>query len=482
MRLPAHLRALHDPARLAAPAAAFAVAALITACGVSELAAPDVAKTLVVAVRPGPGSWFPGPDGKPQGLDHELIERFARERGLPLTIVAVPDAGALLERVAAGEAHVGIGGLYRPPSGKSPDDAGAKRTPLLWTSGYETAEAVLLCSRDGFRPRNWGDLAGTDVAFVAGSGIETAFAQVRRAHPEVRWQPKEVASADALMAQVDEGSVPCAVVSSFDAAIGRNIYLDVDVAFPLGTKRELAWAVGGRYPALARELDAFLARMHGNGTLARLSERYFSPRGEVGRIDAGIFNERIENALPRWKPMFFAAQEAYGIEWRLLAAVAYQESRWDPAATSETGVRGFMQLTEDTAKELGVTDRLDARESVMAAARYLRDLKAKLPARIPEPDRTWFALAAFNIGMGHLEDARIQAQRDRLDPDRWRDVRKTLPLLALPEYYEKAKLGYARGGMPVAFVDRVRAYYDILLRTEEPHQPRLRLWGALAGP
>ena len=180
--------------------------------------------------------------------------------------------------------------------------------------------------------------------------------------------------------------------------------------------------------------------------------------------------------------MFFAAQEAHGIEWRLLAAVAYQESRWAPDATSETGVRGFMQLTEGTAKELGVTDRLDARESVMAAARYLRDLKAKLPARIPEPDRTWFALAAFNIGMGHLEDARIQAQRDRLDPDRWRDVRKTLPLLALPEYYEKAKSGYARGGMAVAFVDRVRAYYDILLRNEEPHQPRLRPWGALAGP
>ena len=116
------------------------------------------------------------------------------------------------------------------------------------------------------------------------------------------------------------------------------------------------------------------------------------------------------------------------------------------------------------------------------AARYLHDLKEKMPRRIAEPDRTWFALAAFNIGLGHLEDARVQAQRDRLDPDRWRDVRRTLPLLALPEYYDKARLGYARGGMPVAFVDRVRAYYDILLRTQDAHQPRLRMWGAYAGP
>jgi membrane-bound lytic murein transglycosylase F len=195
-----------------------------------------------------------------------------------------------------------------------------------------------------------------------------------------------------------------------------------------------------------------------------------------------VFMERMRTSLPEWKPMFVAAQEATGIDWRLLAAIAYQESQWDPGATSETGVRGFMQLTEDTARHLGVSDRLDPRQSVLAAARYLHDLKEKMPRRVAEPDRTWFALAAFNIGLGHLEDARVQAQRDRLDPDRWRDVRRTLPLLALPEYYEKARLGYARGGMPVAFVDRVRAYYDILLRTQDAHQPRLRMWGAYAGP
>jgi membrane-bound lytic murein transglycosylase F len=291
-----------------------------------------------------------------------------------------------------------------------------------------------------------------------------------------------LASADALMARVDEGAIGCAVVSSIDAAVGRNVYLDVEEAFSLGARRELAWVVGGRYPELARELDEFLARMRRDGTLARLVERYFAPRGEVARMDAGVFMERIRKVLPEWKPMFVAAQEATGIEWRLLAAIAYQESQWDPGAISETGVRGFMQLTENTARHLGVSDRLDPRQSVFAAARYLRDLKEKLPKRIAEPDRTWLALAAFNIGLGHLEDARVQAQRDRLDPDRWRDVRRSLPLLALPEYYDKARLGYARGGMPVAFVDRVRAYYDILLRTQEPHQPRLRIESAYAGP
>jgi len=133
-----------------------------------------------------------------------------------------------------------------------------------------------------------------------------------------------------------------------------------------------------------------------------------------------------------------------------------------------------MQLTEETARHLGVGDRLDTKASIFAAARYLQTLKAKMPQRIAEPDRTWLALAAFNIGIAHLEDARILAQKQKLDPDHWSDVKKTLPLLAQPEYYESAKFGYARGGMPVAFVDRVRAYYDILLRTQPLFPPRVR--------
>ena len=132
-----------------------------------------------------------------------------------------------------------------------------------------------------------------------------------------------------------------------------------------------------------------------------------------------------------------------------------------------------MQITEETARHLGIVDRLDARESAIGAAKYLADLKRRLPARIAEPDRTWLALAAFNIGIAHLEDARILAQRQKLNPDLWSDVRKVLPLLAEPEYYVNAKYGYARGGMPVAFVGRVRGYYDILLRTEAAGPPSL---------
>jgi membrane-bound lytic murein transglycosylase F len=301
---------------------------------------------------------------------------------------------------------------------------------------------------------------------------------VRAAHPEVRWAPLGAPSAESLIAEVSDGKLDYAIVGSNEAAVSRNIYLNYDVAFAAGGRRELAWAVAPSFAKLRDDLDRFFARARRDGTLARLTERYVTHVAEVQRIDADIFQQRIRTMLPAMRPLFHEAQEASGIEWRLLAAVAYQESQWDPIATSETGARGLMQLTEETARHLGVIDRLDPRTALLAGARYLRKLKDRIPERIGEPDRTWLALAAFNIGLGHLEDARILAQKQQLDPDAWSDVKKALPLLAQPEYFEQAKLGYARGGMPVAFVDRVRAYYDVLLAHQPPHTTRLRAYAA----
>jgi membrane-bound lytic murein transglycosylase F len=434
--------------------------------------APAV-NALIVVVRPGPTTWFAGENGRPAGLDHDLIERFAREQKLPLMVVVAENATQLISKVAHGDAHIGAGGLFQlpPPDAHAPPEARAR---VLWTDGYHSVEPVLIYNSESYKPQSWSDLTGATIAYAEHTGLEASIAAVRTAHPEVHWKPLDPPSADALIAQVSEGDIDYAIVASSDAAASRNVYLDFDVAFPLGPRRELAWAVSPAHPELRAAVDQFFRRLRADGTLARYAERYFGAR-DIERIDAGIFRDRIDKTLPQYRSFFYDAQAETGIEWRLLAAVAYQESQWDPLATSETGVRGLMQLTEDTARKLGVADRLDAKSSALGAARYLRELKDKLPARIAEPDRTWLALAAFNIGIAHLEDARILAQRQKLNPDLWTDVKKTLPLLAQQDYFLQAKYGYARGGMPVAFVDRVRAYYDVLLRTEEPYHARLRV-------
>jgi len=447
---------------------------------------PTRADDLVVVVRPGPIVYFPGPEGGFVGFDVDLVRLFAQERKMSVRFVPADSAADLFAAVERGEAHFAVGGLLRPAPPRPPLGVAVAQVLLgapadlgpavLWTTGYYAVEPVLIYNSDGFKPANWDDLDGETVAYVESVGLEPEIARLRAAHPEVTFRPMAIPSPSELVAQVSDGTLSYAIVGSLAAAVARNIYLEFDVAFPIGGKRDIAWAVSPHNPKLAQDIDRFLARAKRDGTIARLVERYIPEGRQFLRIDAVGLQEKMRTLLPQYRPLFRDTQAKTGLDWRLLAAISYQESKWDSSAQSETGVRGFMQLTEDTAKLLGVTNLLDPAQNVLAAARYLRGLKDKLPQRIAEPDRTWLALAAYNIGLGHLEDARILAQKQGLNPDHWSDVKKVLPLLALPEYHEQAKLGYARGGMPVAFVDRVRGYYDVLLAHEAASQPRLRLF------
>lgn len=423
---------------------------------------------LVVFLRQGAVTWFGGTDDQGTGLDYDLARMFAAQHGFTLKVIPTDDPlQRLLERASG--STIGAGGIYRLPERLR----GASANSLVYSAAYYAIEPVLIYNIDGFKPGNWKDLAGETVGILAGSGLESALAKVRAEHPEVRWQSLALPSTEALISQVSDGTLGYAIVASSEANATRSVYLAFDTAFMIAGKQELAWIFPRSETALRDQVDSFFTRCRRDGTLAKLIERYYS-RGQVTRLDAGVFQDRIKSVLPAFRESFERAQDETGVEWRLLAAIAYQESQWDVQATSETGVRGLMQLTEETARHLGVVDRLDPQASITAAARYVGDLKDKLPARIQEPDRTWLALAAYNIGIAHLEDARILAQKQKLDPDAWSAVKKSLPLLALPEYYEDAKFGYARGGMPVAFVDRVRAYYDILLAQQPSRRPRLR--------
>lgn len=442
----------------------------LSACGPAPPPPPAPGNELVVFLRQGAVTRYSGSDDQGTGVDYDLARMFAELHDLKLKVVPASNpVQRLLEN--PGIASIGAGGIYRLPE-RSRD---AAEKSIVYSAAYHAIEPVLIYNVDGFKPAAWKDLAGETVGVLEGSGLESALVKIRDEHPEVRWQAVPLPSTEALISQVSDGTMSYAVVASNEANATRSVYLGFDIAFTLGGKQELAWVFPKTETRLRDQVDTFFARCRRDGTLARLIERYYS-RGQVNRLDAGIFQERIKSQLPLVRANFQRAQGETGVEWRLLAAISYQESQWDAQATSETGVKGLMQLTEDTARHLGAVDRLDPQASVTAAARYFGYLKDKLPQRIQEPDRTWLALAAYNIGIAHLEDARVLAQKQKLDPDSWSAVKKTLPLLALPEYYEDAKAGYARGGMPVAFVDRVRAYYDILLAQQPPLKPRLRMF------
>jgi membrane-bound lytic murein transglycosylase F len=211
------------------------------------------------------------------------------------------------------------------------------------------------------------------------------------------------------------------------------------------------------------EARKFFAKIQKNGRLEQLRERYYGHIEQLDYVGTRLYTRHVKQVLPEFRPLFQKAAKLYKLDWRLLAAIGYQESHWRPKAMSPTGVRGIMMLTQATAAEIGIEDRLDPEASIMGGAQYFRETLDRIPERIPRPDRIWLALAAYNVGFYHLDDARIITQMNGGDPDKWVDVKKNLPLLSQSKWYKKVEHGYARGNEPVNYVENIRIYYDLLV-------------------
>jgi membrane-bound lytic murein transglycosylase F len=135
-----------------------------------------------------------------------------------------------------------------------------------------------------------------------------------------------------------------------------------------------------------------------------------------------------------------------------------------------TGVRGLMMLTQNTADNLGVQNRSDPQESVFGGAKYIKQMIKGVPQEVEGENRLKFALAAYNIGMGHILDAQELAKKAGLNQNIWTDLKKVLPLLSQKKYSKTLKYGYARGSEPVKYVDAIYNYKDIIEKTIEDSQ------------
>ena len=282
--------------------------------------------------------------------------------------------------------------------------------------------------------------------------------------PDLSWEERPQTDNEELLRLVAEGEIDLTVANSNEVTLNRRFYPELRVAFNLTEAQPLAWVFpADRDDSLYRSARDFFGDIKDNGTLHQILERYYGHARRLDYVGTRTFLRHIEERLPRFQAAFESAAAAQGLDWRLLAAIGYQESHWNPRAKSPTGVRGLMMLTQKTAGQLGVDNRLDPEQSIMGGAEYLKGVRDRVPQRIPEPDRTWMALAAYNVGFGHLEDARKLTQSQDGDPDKWVDVMKRLPLLSQRKYYIHTRHGYARGHEPVQYVQNVRSYYDILV-------------------
>ncbi len=411
-------------------------------------------EVLKVLTRNSATTYYEGPFG-PAGLEYDLVAGFADYLGVKLQLETTDTLSQILDSIEAGDADLVAAGLTVTDERKQRFNFGIS---------YQNITPQLVY-RVGIRsPRNLNTLNGS-LEVVANSSHAERLHALQEEYPDLTFEENTELESEELLNLVWEQVIDYTVADSNEVAITRRFYPELRVAFDISTADKLAWAFPpGEDHSLLDKANEYLESLRASGELQQLLDRYYAYVADFDYVGTRRYMKHIEQRLPRYRAWFEEAAEKAGADWRLVAAIGYQESHWNPDAVSPTGVRGLMMLTRDTMKHLGLDkSRHDPQVSIEGGARYIQQVKSRIPDRVSEPDRTWMALAAYNVGFGHLEDARILAKDDGANPDKWIDVKKYLPLLSQKKWYSKTRHGYARGREPVRYVENIRSYYDILV-------------------
>lgn len=410
---------------------------------------------VVVITRNSPTTYYENADGEHEGIEYQMAMAFADHLNVKARFVVSSTATGMLEALDRGEGDFIAGGLTMTNDRLDAYDFGP---------GYQQVEQQLICRRNGGPiPKSLNDLTGIRIWVSKNTSYEQQLTKLSENFPGLKWTSSEELGTEDLLEMVWEREISCTVSDSNIFAINRRYYPELVLAFPLAEPESLSWVMRKNSVELKEAMGEWYEEFSTDDQMKILLERYYGfVDGEYDYVGTVKFHRATGKVLPKYRQWFEQAGEKYSIDWLLLAAVSYQESHWNPRAKSPTGVRGIMMITKVTAKHLGLKDRLDPKASIFAGAKYLAKLRSRLPEHIEEPQRTWMALAAYNMGFGHFRDARVLAKKLNKNPDRWNELESVLPLLSRKKHYSNLKHGYARGGQALHYVNNVRDYKEQL--------------------
>lgn len=412
---------------------------------------------LVVVTRNSPTTYYESADG-PTGLEYEMVKMFADELDVELTLVIPDSLSDLLNKISTNAIHIAAAGLTI-----------TKEREKIFRFGpaYQEITEQLIYNITNKRPKSLSQIDGT-LEVVTNSSHEERLQYLKAVMKDLSWKSSQDLESEELLQMVSDNMIDYTIADSNELALNQRFLINLRVAFDISEPQYLAWALPKTDDnSLFLEVQKFFKKIKENGELTRLIERNYGHVESFDYVGTKIFRRHIEKRLPAYLDFFQEAAIEYDVDWRLIAAMGYQESHWNPDAVSPTGVRGIMMLTLKTAKDMKVKNRLDPESSISGGTKYFKKTHGRMDKNITEPDRTWMAMAAYNVGYYHVQDARKIARKLKKNPNLWIDVKQTLPLLAKSKWYKQTRYGYARGWEPVRYVENIRSYYDILKWVDE---------------
>jgi membrane-bound lytic murein transglycosylase F len=389
--------------------------------------------------------------GEASGIDHDLLSSFAGHYNLNLKFVVLPDQAAVMQALQNGQGDIGAARLSTPD----------QNSGLLSSPAYDESSLSLFCHVKA-QVENIEDLAGMKV-LIQNKDLEVGlFERLRTLAPKTKFEVIETRKVSDIMADVAVRNFDCAIVDDLSGEFYNRYHTSIEKVSVLTKPQAVNWVMAGGREDLQALLQAWFQRASREDEIMRVNDRYKSFLSELGKNELRIFFRDQEEVLPEYRQTFKQAADKHRLPWQLIAAVAYQESHWNPEARSYTGVRGLMQLTTETADHVGIEDRTDPVQSIWGGTKYLRYLLNKIPSYLNSRDRISLALAAYNVGFAHLRDAQKLAERMGRNPNSWHQMREILPLLEDDSYASELEFGPARGKETVDFVERVRSFYSLM--------------------
>ncbi len=409
--------------------------------------------SLIVLTRNAPTTWYIGRDGESAGIEHDMVEAFSAHLGVKAEFRIKETVAEILQALARGEGDLAAAGLTIFDE---------RKQRFRFGPAYQDVTQQVVCRRDNVQPEDVASLIGLNIEVLAGSSYARRLKTLKLEYPELVWTEAEDKTTEQLMQDVWENKLDCTVADSNIVDINRRYFPELIAPMNLSQSQSLGWAMAQQNESLQAEVSQWFQQFRDSDRLASLLERYYGFFEAFDYVDIQTYLRRIEDRFPQHQDYFKLAAEKYNVPYLILVAQGYQESHWNAKAESPTGVRGIMMLTRNTARAVGVENRLDAKQSIFGGADYLSRMMNRFSEQVTSEDRIWLALAAYNVGRAHMHDAQTLARKLELSPYHWRDIKQVLPLLANKKYYKDLKYGYARGTEPIRYVQRIREYQYVM--------------------